>query len=81
MPTYRVWNIDWDTSGSFYWGDQEELDQTDLLPTEMLVQVDHEHDIADSLSDMVGFCVDGYEWELYDELADWLRQGVDSLAD
>ena len=81
MPIYRVWNIDWDTSDTVYWDDDEQVDHLDLLPEELLIEVDHECDIADMLAELSGFCVDGYEWELYDQLADWLRQGVDNLAD
>ena len=67
----RFYNIGWDTSDDGF-DDDIELD----LPTEVTVvladdEVDDDTDLefegADILSDIVGFCVDDFEYEILEQ--------------
>jgi hypothetical protein len=53
---YIAYNIDWD------------LDDDDIiLPDVMRVAVNHEDDVGDAISDIVGYCHNGYECKLEEE--------------
>ena len=55
MKNVRVFNIEWDTDGEF----------VPELPTEEVVHVESDDDIADELSNRFGFCVISFEHEDY----------------
>lgn len=55
---YHVNNIQWDT-------DNEEVD----LPNEQVIECEFEDDIADTLSDLYGWCISGFRIERVEILA------------
>lgn len=54
MAKYKVTNIDWDVDYD------DEFADTPNLPTEVIIEVEDEDDIADALSDEYGFCINGF---------------------
>jgi len=53
---FRVYDIDWDTDG-------EKIN----LPESMNVTVEYEDELSDVISDITGFCHNGFNYELLGE--------------
>lgn len=51
MKKYNVFDIDWDV---------DDIEDADLLPTEVIIEAEDEDEIADALSDEYGFCVNSF---------------------
>lgn len=71
----RVFDIQWDTDGD------KELLAT--LPAEMYIEVEEADDdeISDAISNEIGFCHFGFDYEILGNKTNWFQKIADNLRD
>lgn len=70
--TYNIHNIEWDATESDV--------EANGLPSDCIIEVDWPSDIADELSDIYGFCVNGFTYDDFDYEDDFGNVGEVNAA-